>query len=508
MAAIAIALGVLVVLVLVGSRVLPQLPLGHASPASRVGGGPAVAAFPCSLPVILQQTVVGNGFNGPTSSTTTTAGFVAIPDGGFLVDSRASVAGLPGETSPVLYSPALDRWLPARAAATSPDGTRYAYVVLLPAGATYQTFTSAALHVYDVRAHRDRVLWTYPGSIDVLGWDAAGLVADTVPPSGGVRLLWRVDPSTGKATSASRDEDPTAGPIGLSGPVGFIGHAPDGPSVFRLGSRDPGTAYSVIAVDQGTRTTIYTGRAGDSTDFDPTGVYQDGNGLWFANADATRVWLWSPTSGLHNFPVSGMPLTPAGNPRYSLSLSVAGPCTKNSFGGASARPLSPAPTATPTATPAQVSFTSLLDRPLSLPRVGANEACPVSPQVRIAPVTDGGKWPNYGFGDGPVYLSGQISWYSAGSQALLLLTDPRYSGPVLVRGGRLDGEGSLGLTGPGTTLAQGAIGIPETSRPPLWGTWLGTVTPAKPGCYGLQLDGDGFTEIVVFSVIQGPPPGG
>jgi hypothetical protein len=91
----------------------------------------------------------------------------------------------------------------------------------------------------------------------------------------------------------------------------------------------------------------------------------------------------------------------------------------------------------------------------------------------------------------------------------LLLTDPTYSGPIIVRGGRLDGNGSLGLTGPGSVLVGGAaIGLSETSRPPLWGTWLGNVSPRSAGCYGIQIDGKTFTETIVISVTQGPPPAG
>ncbi|MGA7912356.1 MAG: hypothetical protein WCC30_12525, partial [Candidatus Dormiibacterota bacterium] len=109
---------------------------------------------------------------------------------------------------------------------------------------------------------------------------------------------------------------------------------------------------------------------------------------------------------------------------------------------------------------------------------------------------------------GPVYVSGQIMWY-AGTQAVLFLTDPKYTGPVLVRSMRLDGTSSLTISGQGaTTLAGGAIGLAQTSSPPYWGMWLGMLTPSAPGCYGIQFDGTSFSSIAVIAVSPGPVPPG
>jgi hypothetical protein len=119
------------------------------------------------------------------------------------------------------------------------------------------------------------------------------------------------------------------------------------------------------------------------------------------------------------------------------------------------------------------------------------------------------KWPNYGFGDGPAYVSGQFTWYSAGTQGAVILVDPKYKGPVLVRSKRIDGSGTLTFSGDGaTTLADGAMGLAQTSSPPYWGTWAGTVIADAPGCYGIQFDGMNFSATVVIWVVQGPPPPG
>jgi hypothetical protein len=105
----------------------------------------------------------------------------------------------------------------------------------------------------------------------------------------------------------------------------------------------------------------------------------------------------------------------------------------------------------------------------------------------------------------PAYLSGQFSWY-AGGQAAVFLIDPSYTGPILVRSAQLDGRGDLVMTGPG---ASGSIvEMPVTASPPYWGTWLGRLAATTPGCYGLQLDGVGFTEQIILQVLSGPAPPG
>ncbi|HYS01983.1 MAG TPA: hypothetical protein VET82_06505, partial [Candidatus Eisenbacteria bacterium] len=63
--------------------------------------------------------------------------------------------------------------------------------------------------------------------------------------------------------------------------------------------------------------------------------------------------------------------------------------------------------------------------------------------------------------------------------------------------------------GDGTTaLPNGGVGIAQTSSPPYWGTWAGSVTPSAPGCYGIQFDGTNVSDVVVIAVTNGPPPPG
>jgi hypothetical protein len=92
-----------------------------------------------------------------------------------------------------------------------------------------------------------------------------------------------------------------------------------------------------------------------------------------------------------------------------------------------------------------------------------------------------------------VFLSGQTEWHS-GEYAVILVS-PEYAGPVVVRGHQLDGPN-------GTPLGD----ISDTAGSPgQWRSWSGMVS-SPPGCYGLQADGAGFSEIIVFSINWGPPP--
>jgi hypothetical protein len=165
MAALAIALAVLLVAVLVASRVALR-PQATLVPGGT--GGVAQAAldsFPCSLAVI-QISDAANPGQG--SSTSTNLGFVNIPSGEFWVDPRATVRDLPGGATvgPWFYSASLKRWLPATVRTISPDGRAYAYVRMLPQGATTSSqYTSSELHVFDVEKRVDRNLWTQSQSI-------------------------------------------------------------------------------------------------------------------------------------------------------------------------------------------------------------------------------------------------------------------------------------------------------------------------------------------------------
>ncbi len=505
-AAIAVGLAALVVISLLETRLLLHRSGSPAPPTPAPVATEAVRPSSCSLPVVAVE------------RTQRTAGFITIPGGTFVADPRATVADLPSSPAgpiaagPTFYSPHLGRWLPTGPAAVSPDESQYLYTVLLPAGSSFSDFKSAELHVFDVSLRTDRKLFTYAGSIDVIEWTVRAIIVDTVPPRGGARHLWSIDPKSGAVTETDVSADPnslTPGPgqtqSGFS--YGVIGHDSTGAPIFVIGGGRPGATYTVVLKRSGAQVVVYSGTVGDRTDFDPIAALGDGQGVWFYNRDAARIWLWQPGQGLQSTAISGLPST-GGQPIGSLVFLPAGPCSglsiPQSWPAGLPSPL-PSPSAAPTTSPSPVDWSSLTARRLALPHLAAGAPCPVSGRVDVQPKVRDGKWPVYGFGNGPAYLSGQFSWYEGG-QAVILLIDPSYTGPILVRGGRLDGTGDLALTGPGASGST--VEMPVTASPPYWGAWLGRLAATASGCYGLQVDGTGFTEQIILQVEAGQAPPG
>jgi len=133
--------------------------------------------------------------------------------------------------------------------------------------------------------------------------------------------------------------------------------------------------------------------------------------------------------------------------------------------------------------------------------------------------------PNYGAGVGPAYLSGQDSWYSGG-QATILIVDSQYSGPLLVRTFQLGGNGKSTVTladfpspdlikqeprvavVPALHTTGGGLYLGAVAPTSFWRAWYGLLSTDSPGCFGLQVDGDVFTEFILFVVNPGTSPGG
>jgi hypothetical protein len=163
-----------------------------------------------------------------------------------------------------------------------------------------------------------------------------------------------------------------------------------------------------------------------------------------------------------------------------------------------------------------------LHRPLHVPRIAAGAPCPVShrparvdfARYRIgAGLGPGPAFPIFG-GRPPVALldyvlpapGNSFAGSAWGGQKVLWFVRPEYKGPVLVRGRQLDGphlvrfdfgvlppkEIRIGLLAPGDDLRD----RPSFTR------------LRAPGCYGYQIDGVGFSRVIVFRARVAPAPGG
>jgi hypothetical protein len=175
----------------------------------------------------------------------------------------------------------------------------------------------------------------------------------------------------------------------------------------------------------------------------------------------------------------------------ALAVSLAGCNGQNS---------SLSPSASPAAT---ADAATLLARPLKLPAVQSGAVCPVTPVTnRKVGVTS----PR---GHGPFFLGGPMpqGHYPWNKTVWILVDGAR--GPVLFRGGRIDGTGSLTFSGSpadhaeiGITLFSSGGGVSATfykqvidpgSDDALY------VYPGTTGCYAIQADGAAFEDVIVVT---------
>jgi len=300
----------------------------------------AVNASNCRLPVIVMRES-----GRPRPQGVSEVGFVDTATGQYSKDASASVQGLPGGGSPptimktgqpampAWYSHALGRWLPVDQRSVAPDGRSYLWVQLLPAGSTYSNFQSAELHRFDVARASDVTVWSYAGSINVWFWDSAGILLDTVPPTGGIDIWWRVDPSTGAATQQPRNFNPghlTELPgDAQNGGLGsaYFGIDAQSHPIYRIGGRGAGERdWVFVETAPGQRDWIYRGTQGDATDFDPFLATADSTGVWFGSFTNRVIWHWQHDKGLQKFSISGLPDDLPGAAYTDVYANPAGPC--------------------------------------------------------------------------------------------------------------------------------------------------------------------------------------
>ncbi len=164
-------------------------------------------------------------------------------------------------------------------------------------------------------------------------------------------------------------------------------------------------------------------------------------------------------------------------------------------------------TASATTPPAVWKF---LHRPLHLPYVGAGAPCPRSKAGRAAPHT------GYTLGTGPVYVVLGFSFPPPDPRGVVSLKDakarwgwhwwktlwafsPRYRGPVLIRGRRLDDRWPIEFLILPHRYAELRV-PPRRSR-----RWFDVPSSSgyqAAGCYGFQIDGTSFSRAVIFKIVD------
>jgi len=166
-----------------------------------------------------------------------------------------------------------------------------------------------------------------------------------------------------------------------------------------------------------------------------------------------------------------------------------------------------------------VNDPTTLRRPLHLPALAPGAGCPVS-QVD-ANVDFNSFGVAAGIGNGPAYpvglASGTLTLAPAvnfnsklwGGQKVLWFVLPSYTGPLLIRGGRLDPPGGVvrferGNVPPKLLLIDRATAVSGGVSPSTGARYRPSYTRLEaPGCYAYQVDGATFSEIVVFRAVRG-----
>jgi hypothetical protein len=160
-----------------------------------------------------------------------------------------------------------------------------------------------------------------------------------------------------------------------------------------------------------------------------------------------------------------------------------------------------------------------LNRPLHLPALARGAKCPVTTSDPAIPFASLYRVGN-GLGAGPVFpilgsgstlhFGPPINFQSSrwGGQKVLWFVLPSYTGPVLIRGGRLDRPGRIGfdrgnvpsleLRLDPSTVIPGGGPVPDNARYRPSYTRL-----TSPGCYAYQVDGTSFSKTIVFRAVRG-----
>jgi hypothetical protein len=167
----------------------------------------------------------------------------------------------------------------------------------------------------------------------------------------------------------------------------------------------------------------------------------------------------------------------------------------------------------------------LLGRRLHLPSLGPGGRCPATSGKATNTSYFGGSI----FGSGPVRVSIGNRGDTARGQVVLSTTAvprwhaletiwfarPGYNGPFVVRAARLGRPGSIEVQPGGTGLSPGsgplvvAAGPTSDSYPAAghgadkgyYRTVPGSTWVKSPGCYAWQVDGQGFSDVIVVNLL-------
>jgi hypothetical protein len=149
-------------------------------------------------------------------------------------------------------------------------------------------------------------------------------------------------------------------------------------------------------------------------------------------------------------------------------------------------------------------WSELAARPLQLPKVTPGSECPITPTTQLSSATGALA------GSGPVYSVGNVIAYGARKSdgifpaKVLWVAAPEYPGPALIRGRQLDGPGGVFFSN-SRKVSELRFELDTRVRAGAsdqgWRYLPSTVNVEGPGCYGMQIDGPGWTTSIVMRAL-------
>ncbi|HKP54925.1 MAG TPA: hypothetical protein VJ183_20005 [Chloroflexia bacterium] len=154
-------------------------------------------------------------------------------------------------------------------------------------------------------------------------------------------------------------------------------------------------------------------------------------------------------------------------------------------------------------------WSALHQRTLKLPMIAPGSACPTSKGTNVAPEF------GLAFGSGLIYAvlgaesDGIISYDTSRQEGgwfyhkVLWLGSPDFEGPMLVRGGQIDGPNELRFGDGANPSNELKLTTADKHVPGLgWTDWPTQTRIRSEGRYAFQVDATGFTEIIIFKAVE------
>ncbi len=105
----------------------------------------------------------------------------------------------------------------------------------------------------------------------------------------------------------------------------------------------------------------------------------------------------------------------------------------------------------------------------------------------------------------PAGSSAQFAGSKWSGFKVLWVSRPSYNGPLLIRGRQLDGLHAVGFGQDLVPFAEQQLPPGTGAGAPLsqngWRNWPSTARLRSAGCYGWQIDGTDFSEVIVFHAV-------